>query len=31
MPKVTATDVIKSAINSCIRLTYYLFCKKDKD
>ena len=31
MPKVTATDVIKSAINSCIRSTYYLFCKKDKD
>ena len=29
MPKVTATDVIKSAINSCIQSAYYLFCKKE--
>ena len=31
VPKVNATDVIRIAINICIRSTYYLFCKKDKD
>ena len=31
VPKVAATNVIRSAINSCIRSTYYLFCKKDED
>ena len=31
VPKVNATNVIRTAINICIRSTYYLFCKKDKD
>ena len=29
--KVNATNVIRTAINICIRSTYYLFCRKDKD
>ena len=29
VPKVPATSLIRSSINSCIRSTYYLFCKKD--
>ena len=31
VPKVNAINVIRTAINVCIRSTYYLFCKKDKD
>ena len=31
VPKVNATNVIRTAINICIRSIYYLFCKKDKD
>ena len=31
VPKENATNVIKTAINICIRSTYYLFCKQDKD
>ena len=31
VPRENATNVIKTAINVCIRSTYYLFCKKDKD
>ena len=29
--KVNATNIIRTAINDCIRSTYFLFCRKDKD